>query len=284
MSNLGNKKLWILVTGVSSGIGENLVQHLLDSGYSVIGTARALVDMDDLAQPNFNPLELDLASEESVNHAAATVLKLCKHDLFGLINNAAYAQPGAVEDLTRRELEQQFAVNVFGTHQLSVLLLPALHRGGGGRLLNISSILGLVAFPWQGAYNASKFALEGITDTLRLELAGSGVHVSTIEPGPIRSEFRRRALNEFKRGINVDASRHADSYARVSAYYAATEHPTPFTAAPDAVWKRVHHALHSAHPKPHYLVTFPAYALAALRRFLPVRIMDALLRKLGSMR
>jgi NAD(P)-dependent dehydrogenase (short-subunit alcohol dehydrogenase family) len=278
------KEPWVMVTGVSSGIGENLTQHLLDAGYKVVGTARTLTAMDNLAQQNFYPLALELADEESVSRAAAAALEWCDGDLFCLINNAAYAQPGAVEDLTRPELEQQFAVNVFGTHQLSALLLPALRRGGGGRLINISSILGLVAFPWQGDYNASKFALEGLTDTLRLELAGSGVHVSTIEPGPIRSSFRHRALDEFRRGINVDASRHADSYARVSAYYAATEHPTPFTASPDAVWKRVQHALHSSRPQSHYLVTFPAYALASLRRFLPIRCMDALLRKLGSMR
>ncbi|MDY0212171.1 MAG: SDR family NAD(P)-dependent oxidoreductase [Desulfuromonadaceae bacterium] len=284
MSTPGIKNPWVLVTGVSSGIGENLAQHLLDAGYKVIGTARVPADMSNLEQQNFHPLELDLASEKSVRRAATTALEWCEGDLFCLINNAAYAQPGAVEDLTRQELEQQFAVNVFGTHQLSALLLPALHHGSGGRLINISSILGLVAFPWQGAYNASKFALEGLTDTLRLELTGSGVHVSTIEPGPIRSSFRRRALSEFKRGIDVDASRHAASYARVSAYYAATEHPTPFTADPDAVWKRVRHALHSSRPQPHYLVTFPAYALASLRRFLPIRCMDTLLLKLGSMR
>jgi short-subunit dehydrogenase len=237
-----------------------------------------------LEQGNFYPVEMDLAEARSVEKASAQILELCANNLFALINNAAYAQPGALEDLSRTELEQQFAVNVFGTHQLTTLLLPALHRGGGGRLINISSILGLVAFPWQGAYNASKFALEGLSDTLRLELADSSVQVSTIEPGPIRSRFRSRALDEFKRGIDAHRSRHADSYARVSAYYSATEHPTPFTAAPDAVWKRVDHALHHRKPKPRYLVTFPAYALAFLRRILPAKAMDRLLSKLGSMR
>ena len=281
--NTGDKP-WVVVSGASGGIGANLTMHLLQAGYRVIGTARSLQGLVELDQEDFYPLELDLSQADAVQNAAARILTLCGDDLFSLINNAAYAQPGAVEDLRRTELEQQFAVNVFGTHQLTALLLPALHRGGGGRLLNISSILGLVAFPWQGAYNASKFALEGLTDTLRLELADSSVQVSTIEPGPIRSRFRRRALDEFKRGIDAQQSRHAESYIRVSAYYDATEHPTPFTASPDAVWKRVDHALHSRRPRPRYLVTLPAYALAWLRRILPVRAMDALLRKLGSMR
>ncbi|MDY0292352.1 MAG: SDR family NAD(P)-dependent oxidoreductase [Desulfuromonadaceae bacterium] len=279
-----NKKPWVVVSGASGGIGANLTTHLLNAGYRVIGSARTLQGLEELQQEDFYPLVLDLAAADGVQTAAAQILTLCDGDLFCLINNAAYAQPGAVEDLSRIELEQQFAVNVFGTHQLTTLLLPALHRGKGGRLINISSILGVVAFPWQGAYNASKFALEGLTDTLRLELEGSSVQVSTIEPGPIRSKFRRRALDEFKRGIDAQQSRHAASYARVSAYYAATEHPTPFTAAPDAVWKRVEHALHSRRPKPRYLVTFPAYALTFLRRILPTRGMDYILRKLGSMR
>ncbi|MCA1796533.1 MAG: SDR family NAD(P)-dependent oxidoreductase [Geobacteraceae bacterium] len=257
--NRGQKR-WVVVTGASGGIGANISAHLLEQGFSVIGTATTLAGLEGLTQKDFHPLELDLANADSVQDSATQILKMCSNDLFCLINNAAYAQPGAVEDLSRSRLEQQFAVNVFGTHQLTTLLLPALHNGAGGRLINISSILGLVAFPWQGAYNASKFALEGLTDTLRLELAGSSVQVSSIEPGPIRSKFRTRALDEFKRGIDAQQSRHAESYARVSAYYAATEHPTPFTAAPDAVWKRVEHALHSRRPKPRYLVTFPAYA------------------------
>jgi short-subunit dehydrogenase len=277
-------KPWVVVTGASGGIGANLSDHLVKAGYRVIGTARNLHGLEALKKEDFHPLELDLADAEAVQRSATQILELCGDDLYCLINNAAYAQPGAVEDLSRAELERQFGVNVFGTHQLTTLLLPALHRGGGGRLINISSILGLVAFPWQGAYNASKFALEGLSDTLRLELADSSVQVSTIEPGPIRSRFRSRALDEFKRGIDAHRSRHVDSYARVSAYYAATEHPTPFTASPDAVWKRVDHALHSRRPRPRYLVTFPAYALAFLHRILPAKAMDLVLRKLGSMR
>lgn len=284
MNTAHSAPAWIVVTGASSGIGANLTAHLLRRGYDVIGTARSLNDLEHLEQDNFHPVAMDLAEASSVENAAAQILQLCANNLFALINNAAYAQPGALEDLSRTELEQQFAVNLFGTHQLSALLLPALHSGGDGRLINISSILGLVAFPWQGAYNASKFALEGLTETLRLELDGTSVHACSITPGPIRSAFRRRALDEFKRGIDETASRHAATYAKVSAYYAATEHPTPFTAPPDAVWKRVDHALHSRRPRPRYLVTLPAYALAWLRRILPVRAMDALLRKLGSMR
>lgn len=279
-----NDSKWLLVTGASSGIGLEIALSLQQYGYRVLATARKDDDLQRLTSLGLKALPLELADEQSVADLAAQVIKLCSGDLYGLINNAAYGQPGAVEDISRTALEKQFAVNLFGTHQLTCELLPALQTGQGGRIITISSVLGLVAFPWQGAYNASKYALEGLTDTLRLELHDSPVKVSLIEPGPIRSRFRGNALNAFNDDVDWQNSQHADNYQRISNYYSASDHPTPFTGDPLLVVKRVRHALQAARPQPRYYVTVPTYVLATCRRLLPHRAMDWLLRKLGAMR
>ncbi|MCD6526202.1 MAG: SDR family NAD(P)-dependent oxidoreductase [Desulfuromonas sp.] len=283
MSETDQEK-WLLITGASSGIGRELALSLQQYGYRVVATARKKEDLQHLRQLGLKALPLELADEQSVNALIEQVNSLCGDKLYGLINNAAYGQPGAVEDISRAALEKQFAVNLFGSHQLTCGLLPALRAGQGGRIINISSVLGLVAFPWQGAYNASKYALEGLTDTLRLELHGSPVQVSLIEPGPIRSDFRGNALNAFNDDVNWQDSPHAEHYQRITGYYSASDHPTPFTGDPLLVVKRVRHALQSSRPQPRYYVTVPTYVLATLRRLLPHRAMDWVLRKLGSMR
>lgn len=283
-NTLKNEIKWVVVTGASSGIGREIALSLQQYGYRVIATARRKKDLIALQRMGLTAVMLELSDETAVSIAAADILQQCGGTLFALINNAAYGQPGAVEDISRAALEQQFAVNLFGTHQLTCALLPALRNAASGRIVNISSVLGLVAFPWQGAYNASKYALEGLTDTLRLELHGSSVAVSLIEPGPIRSSFRNNAMQAFNNKVDWHDSRHADNYQRISNYYSASDHPTPFTGTPGDVVKRVLHALRATCPKPRYYVTLPTYVLATCRRLLPYRLMDALLRKLGSMR
>lgn len=279
-----SEKQWVVVTGASSGIGKELALSLQQYGYSVLATVRTENDQKALQRMGIANLLLDLSDEQSVSQALQTIEKLCGQQLYALINNAAYGQPGAVEDLSRRALEQQFAVNLFGTHQLTRGLIPLLRQHDGGRIISISSILGLVAFPWQGAYNASKYALEGLTDTLRLELHNSPIAVSLIEPGPIRSQFRKNALNAFNSDVDWEQSNHRDQYQRITGYYSASDHPTPFTGTPQDVLKRVLHALQSPRPKPHYYVTLPTYVLAACRRLFPARLLDSLLRKLGALR
>ncbi len=283
MTSMGQQR-WVVVTGASSGIGRDIALTLYQYDYRVIATARREEDLEELRRLGLTVCALELADPQSVDSAIHEILKHCDNTLYALINNAAYGQPGAVEDIRRDTLEQQFAVNLFGTHQLTVGLLPALKQQPGGRLVNISSVLGLVAFPWQGAYNASKFALEGLTDTLRLELHRSAVKVSLIEPGPIRSRFRHNALGAFQQDVNWQESAHADDYQRVTDYYAASDHPTPFTGPPALVTKRVLHALSSPRPQPRYYVTLPTYVLAACRRLLPWRWLDRLMVKLGAMR
>lgn len=284
MSKECSAKKWVVVTGASSGIGKELALSLQQHGYMVLATVRTATDHEALERLGLATLTLELADEDSVTNAIEAVRQRCGNQLYALINNAAYGQPGAVEDLSRSALEQQFAVNLFGTHQLTCGLLPLLHQDGGGRIVNISSVLGIVAFPWQGAYNASKYALEGLTDTLRLELHGSPVQVSLIEPGPIRSQFRHNALHAFEKDVDWHHSSHREHYKRITSYYSASDHPTPFTGTPTDVVKRVLHALRSPRPQPRYFVTLPTYVLATCRRLLPGRLLDALLRKLGAMR
>ncbi len=283
-SPCSNSKQWVVVTGASSGIGYDIALSLQQHGYQVIATARSTTDLAMLQKLGLVALPLELNDENNVTQAITQINQLCDQQLYGLINNAAYGQPGAVEDISRKALEHQFAVNLFGTHQLTCGLLPALRNSSTGRIINISSVLGLVAFPWQGAYNASKYALEGLSDTLRLELRGSSVHLSLIEPGPIHSKFRANALQAFDTAVDWQHSSHSANYRRITAYYSASSHPTPFTGTPQQVTRRVLHALRSPRPQPRYYVTLPTYILATCRRLLPHRLLDHLLAQLGSMR
>lgn len=237
--------------------------------------------MARLVEEGLESLQLDLADSESIHGAAEEIMRRSGGSVYGLFNNGAYGQPGAVEDLTRAVLRQQFETNVFGTHELTALLLPGMRRAGAGRIIQNSSVLGLVALTYRGAYNASKFALEGLTDTLRLELRGSGIHVSLIEPGPITSQFRTNAFQAFQRNIEVERSVHLDTYRAMVRRFTAQGPVAPFTLPPEAVLKRVIHALESPVPKARYYVTFPTYLFATLRRLLSQRGLDGLLFRVG---
>jgi len=270
----------ILVTGCSSGIGYCVAHGLRNRGYSVFATARQHKDVARLQQEGLESLVLDLSNSQSIFEAVQAVLERTNGRLYGLFNNGAYGQPGAVEDLSVEALRQQFETNFFGTHELTRQVIPAMRRQGEGRIVQNSSVLGLVALPYRGAYNASKFALEGLSDTLRLELAGTGIFVALIEPGPILSRFRANAYNMFKQHIDAEHSVHYKTYAKMEQRLLAKEAVVPFTLPPEAVLKKVIHALESRHPQPRYYVTFPTYLLATLKRLLPHRVMDWVLRHL----
>lgn len=199
---------FVLITGCSSGIGLAAAKALGQHGYTVIASARKAEDVAQLRQLGLLAVELDLANEASIERGAAEAQALAGGRLYGLFNNGAYGQPGALEDLPTQALREQFDTNLFGWHHLIRQLLPAMLAAGEGRIVQNSSVLGLVAMKYRGAYNASKFALEGYTDTLRLELAGSGVQISLIEPGPIDTRFRANARAAFLRHIEPAASRH----------------------------------------------------------------------------
>ena len=275
----------ILITGCSSGIGLAVAHGLKTRGYRVFATVRQISDVHMLQQAGFEACQLDLDNSDSIRTAVNWVLGQTDSKLYALFNNGAYGQPGAVEDLSRDVLRQQFETNLFGTLELTNLLIPVMRRQGYGRIIQNSSVLGLITMKYRGAYNASKFALEGITDTLRQELHGSGVFISLIEPGPITSDFRKNAYEKFKQNINTQGSAHQQTYETVEKRLAAQPDPEkkdPFTLGPDAVLKKVIHALETKKPKARYYVTVPTYLFAYLRRLLSANMLDLVLRKASN--
>jgi len=271
----------VLITGCSSGIGLGVAEGLKGKGYRVFATARKASDVARLTAAGFESLQLDLADPASIRAAVDDILKRTDGTLDALFNNGAYGQPGAVEDLSREVLRAQFETNLFGWHELTNLVLPVMRRQGHGRIIQNSSVLGFVALRYRGAYNASKHALEGLTDTLRLELAGSGIHVSLIEPGPITSRFRENAFKAYQRNIKPDSSVHRDKYMRMEERLTKQGPVVPFTLPPEAVLKKVIHALESRRPRARYYVTFPTYLFGFLKRVLSDRLLDRALNKVG---
>ena len=269
----------VLVTGCSSGIGHCVALGLRARGYRVLATARRPGDLQALQEQGLEALELHLDDRASVAAAAERVLDACGGAPYGLFNNGAYGQPGAVEDLSWEVLDAQLRTNLLGWHELTRLLIPGMRRRGIGRIIQNSSVLGLVAMPYRGAYTCSKYALEGLSDTLRLELHGSGISVSLIQPGPISSRFRENAWRKFRENIDAENSVHRDNYRALSARLEHAGPTTVFTLPPEAVLKKVIHALESRRPRARYAVTVPTYAFAALRRVLSTRQLDWILRK-----
>ena len=274
----------ILVTGCSSGIGHHVAHALARRGYWVFATARKTGDVERLKKEGLTEaLTLDLDDSESIHKAVGQVLERTGGRIDALFNNGAYGQPGAVEDLRREVLRAQLETNLLGTHELTCTVIPAMREAGGGRIIQNSSILGFAAMPYRGAYNCSKFALEGLTDTLRLELKGTGIHVSIIEPGPIRSRFRQNAYRNFIEYIDFENSPHRARYEKMIERLKKEGDAAPFTLGPEAVLKRVIHALESPRPRARYPVTFPTYLFGFLRRVLPNRALDwALLKASGE--
>lgn len=271
----------VLVTGCSSGIGRSLAFGLQKRGYRVFATARRTEDVAALATAGLESVALDLASSASIQQAVDQVLERTGNELYALVNNAAYVQPGAIEDLSRAALRAQFETNVFGTHELTARLLPVFRAANGGRIVQISSVLGLVCLAYRGAYNASKYALEALSDTLRLELADTNIRVSLIEPGPIETRLRENSLAAFGDHIDRRRSPHRDRYDAVLRRLQGHGR-TRFALPPEAVLTRVVHALESRRPKIRYYVTLPTYVLAALRRLLPARTLDRVLYLIGG--
>jgi len=277
-----NSKQSILISGCSSGIGLCVAEGLLARGYRVFASARREEDVQLLRDRGLEALRLDLADSSSIEGAVDEVLERTGGSLDALFNNGAYGQPGAVEDLRRDVLREQFETNLFGTHELTCKVLPIMRRQGHGRIIHNSSVLGLIALPFRGAYNSSKYALEGLTDTLRLELHGSGIHISLIEPGPVISRFRANAMAKYQQNIDKTNSPFRETYEAMERRLKKEGPAAPFTLPPEAVLEKVVHALESKRPKVRYYVTFPTYLFATLRRLLPHRGLDWVLRRVSS--
>jgi NAD(P)-dependent dehydrogenase (short-subunit alcohol dehydrogenase family) len=269
----------ILITGCSSGIGLAVAKGLAARNWRVFASARRQADVDLLQAMGLESLLLDLDDSASIRAASAQVLALGGGRLDALFNNGGFGQVGAVEDLTRAALREQFETNLFGWVELTNQVIPAMRAQGHGRIVFNSSVLGYAAFPYRGAYSAVKYAVEGMADTLRLELAGTGIHVSLVEPGPITSRFRDNCLPHFERHIDWQHSVHRDSYEHQLSRLRKPGPAAPFTLPPEAVLEKVVQALESAWPRPRYLVTLPSEAFWWLKRLLPVRAMDWVLRR-----
>jgi NAD(P)-dependent dehydrogenase (short-subunit alcohol dehydrogenase family) len=271
----------LLITGCSSGIGYACAVGMAERGWRVIASARKPEDVARLDAQGLTAIRLDLDDPESIRTGVARTLELTGGGLDALFNNGAYGQPGAVEDLSRDVLRTQLETNLLGWHDLTCRVIPVMREQGHGRIVQNSSILGFIPLPYRGAYVASKYALEGLTATLRLELRGSGISVSLIEPGPILSRFRDNAYVALKANIDTERSVHREAYARAEARLTKTGAAQPFTLPPEAVLKKLVHALESPRPRARYPVTFPTHLFALLTRILPDRALDRVIAGLS---
>ncbi|MBD2784732.1 SDR family oxidoreductase [Xenorhabdus sp. DI] len=247
----------ILITGCSSGIGLAAAKTLQKRGYRVLAACRKPADLAHMRELGFEPIELDLDDKSSVEHAARKVIELTHGRLFGLFNNGGFGLYGPLESISREQMEKQFSTNFFGTHQLTCLLLPALRAYGAGRIVQTSSVMGLISTPGRGAYAASKYALEAWSDALRGELAKTDIKVSLIEPGPIHTRFTKN-VSQTQQDHPVENP----SLAR------------RFTLMPEDVVSKLIHALESPKPKLRYSVTLLTHAVKVMRRLLPERWLD----------
>ena len=272
----------LLITGCSSGIGYHAAHYFYQQGYKVIATCRKPADVERLQQEGLTAFQLDLADDRQMEEQVRQILAACGNRVDVLFNNAAFGLPGAVEDLSRDALKYQFETNVFGTQHLTNLILPVMRQQGHGKIIYNSSILGFAAMAYRGAYNASKFAIEGLADTLRLELHGTAIKVILIEPGPIHSQFRHNAYQQFQKWIDAEHSVHRDSYQAMIERLSAEEGKAPFTLGPEAVTQAVEHAITHTPAKLRYHITFPTKLFAFLKRWLPSRWLDNLLLKAGG--
>ena len=277
-----------VVTGASTGIGRATARLLKSRGWRVFPTARSRTDLDLLRGEGFQPVELDLSDPDSVEYAAKEVLELSQGVLGAVVNNAGYGQPGALEDLSRSAMRKQFETNVFGTLDFTNRFIPVFRAQKSGRIVLVSSVLGRIVIPFMGAYCASKHAVEAMGDGLRVELAPAGISVSLVEPGPIKTCFRKRVVSEAGRGLEMKNSAFAAQYAKELSQPERTySRPTDvFQRPPEAVAEKIAHALESRFPRARYPVTAVAWFGDFAARFLPARLTDRLLRSkvIGSAR
>lgn len=269
----------ILITGCSSGIGLDAAYGMRARGWRVFASCRAQADCDRLRAAGFDSPLIDYADSITVQDGLARTLAATGGRLDALFNNGAYAIPGAVEDLPRDALRAIFETNLFGVHDLTTRAIPVMRTQGHGRIVNCSSVLGLVPLKWRGAYVATKYALEGLSDVLRIEMRGTGIHITLIEPGPVTSRIRQNAIPHFERWIDWQASARAPEYAALRDRLYGERGPDAFELPPSAVTRRLIHAVEAHRPRPRYYVTTPTWIMGTLRRALPTRALDWLIAK-----
>ena len=270
----------ILITGCSSGIGYDAAHALKARGWKVFATCRQVKDVALLRDEGLQSCVLDYADEASIDNALSYILPKTGGNLSAVFNNGAYACPGAVEDLPTDAIRAVFEANLFGYHSLTRKVIPIMRKQGHGRIINCSSVLGLVAMPWRGSYVASKFALEGLTHTLRIEMRDTPIHVILIEPGPITTKIRENSIPHFEKWLDWKASSRKEQYEKklLKRLYFSNE-TDAFELPPSAVSAKLIRALEAPRPKACYYVTMPTYFMSTLRRLLPISWLDALIGK-----
>ncbi len=270
----------ILITGCSSGIGYAAACGMRARGWRVFAACRKAEDCARLQAEGFEAPLLDYDDENSIHAALKEVLAATGGTLDALFNNGAYAIPGAVEDLPTDALRAIFESNFMGWHTLTRAVIPVMRAQGHGRIVQCSSVLGLITMPWRGAYNATKFALEGLTDTLRQEMRDTGIKVILVEPGPITSDFRRNSIQQFERWVDWKSSARAAQYeTQLRPRLHDSVNKAKFELGPDAVVAKLIHAVENSRPKPRYYVTVPTYFSGLMRRILPTRALDWVLSR-----
>lgn len=269
----------ILITGCSSGIGYDAAKRLTTRGWRVFATCRKDEDCKKLQSEGLESFRLDYQDEDSIGSALEEALARTGGTLDALFNNGAFAIPGAVEDISRNALREIFEANFFGYHDLARRVIPAMRSQGHGRIVNCSSVLGFITMRWRGAYVSTKFALEGLTDTMRMEFSGTPIKIILIEPGPISTRIRENSRAPFEKWVDWEGSAVAHKYRNqlIPRLYADDLPKDRGELPPEAVTNKLIHALESASPKPRYYVTTPTYMAAIMKKILPTRALDRLL-------
>ncbi len=270
----------ILITGCSSGIGFETARVLKEAGFKVYATARKQKDVERLKELGFISYLLDVTKKEQISEVLELILKEDKK-LDAVFNNAGFGQPGAVEDLTTEVLKQQFETNLFGLHEMTLQTMKIFRKQGYGKLIQHSSVLGIISLKFRGAYNASKYAIEGLADTLRQEVIKSNISISTINTGPVTSKFRENALKNFKNNIDIENSYFTSTYKNeLKQRLETTEDKALFNLPATSVANVVLQIMNSKKPKPRYYVTKATYILGFAKRVLSTRLLDRLLNKI----
>lgn len=270
----------ILITGSSSGIGYDAAHGLRALGWRVFASCRKEEDCARLQDEGFESPLIDLADTDTIINGLAEVLEATGGTLDALFNNAGYACPGAVEDLPRAALRENFETNLFGLHELTTFVIPVMRRQGHGRIINNSSVLGIVGLRWRGSYVATKFAMEGLTDVLRVEMADTPIKIILIEPGPVTSDIRQNSIPHFEKWINWENAARKDQYPLLRKRLYEDSGPDQFELPAEAVTRKLIKALTAKNPKPRYYVTFPTYLMGFLRRILSSRLLDWVVAKI----
>lgn len=264
----------ILITGCSSGIGKQTALYLKEKGYRVFATARDEEDVDELTKLGFEAFVLDVTKPKTIKKTLKKILKLTDGTLDVVFNNAGYGQPGALEDISTDVLKEQFETNVFGLHEVTNQVLPIMQKQGHGKIIQHSSVLGLISLQLRGAYNASKYAIEGLTDTLRLELQDTNIDVTLLNTGPVTSDFRKNAIKKAKQNIDLETSRFKEKYIES---LQDNKSQVPFNLLAIEVAKVVEKIILTNNVKPRYYITKATYILGFAKRILSTSLLDKIL-------